>query len=76
MATAELKHLIKMVNQISKNIATEESEQAVIDKTTIHIQRFWAGSMKRDIMHYVERDGSGLEPLALSAVRQLTKPRT
>jgi formate dehydrogenase subunit delta len=74
MATAELQHLIKMVNQIAKNIAAGESQKDVIEKTAGHIQRFWAGSMKREIVGYVECGGEGLDPLALSAVQQLSKP--
>jgi formate dehydrogenase subunit delta len=73
MATAEVEQLIKMVNQIARNVAVGESDQRIIEKTAGHIQRFWAASMKREILHYVECDEEGLEPLALAAVQQLLK---
>ncbi len=74
MVTAELEHLIKMANQIANNIAAGESEQFVIEKAADHIQRFWAGPMKQQILQYIECGGEGLEPLALSALQQLLKP--
>ena len=70
-AATQLGSLIKMANQIADNVPVDLNEIERIDATANHVQRFWARSMKRQIVDYVRRDGSELSQIAQSAIRQL-----
>ncbi len=69
--SAELDHLIKMINQIADNIAIGESDEVAIPRVADHVQRFWARPMKEAITHYAESDGVGLRPAAKAALSLL-----
>ncbi|ARN75970.1 formate dehydrogenase subunit delta [Oceanicoccus sagamiensis] len=69
--SSELDHLIKMINQIASNIAIGENDTVASEKVADHIRRFWAKSMKQQIISYVEQGGDQLQPAAIAAVRLL-----
>jgi formate dehydrogenase subunit delta len=73
MSATELQHLVKMINQISANIATiasaENDELAL--QVADHLQRFWARSMKQKIISYADNDGAGLSIVSKQAVVRL-----
>ncbi|MEM7016763.1 MAG: formate dehydrogenase subunit delta [Pseudomonadota bacterium] len=71
MAATELDHLIKMINQIADNIATEDDDAATAPKVADHIKRFWARPMKEQIIDYAASDGAQLNAVAKLAVSQL-----
>jgi len=61
--------LIKMANEISAYFAAEpDAEQAVRDVAG-HLKRYWEPRMRRQIItYYEERQGAGLNDLALRGV--------
>ena len=73
MSTTELDHLIKMINQIADNIAIGESDDEAAAQLANHIKRFWARSMKDQIIEYADGDGARLKPVAIKAISQLRK---
>ncbi|MFL1464937.1 formate dehydrogenase subunit delta [Marinobacter sp. HN1S83] len=64
-------HLVKMINQIAANCPFQGDPAAVTEATTNHIHKFWAHSMKEDIVAYLESGGEGLSPAAVEAIRAL-----
>jgi len=76
MADVELAHLIKMINQIADNIAIGEEADVACEKLLIHIQRFWARSMKQRIIQYANTGGGELRPMARDAISQLQDQST
>lgn len=72
MPDVELEHLIKMINQISENIACSESDASRVSAIAAHVEKFWARSMKKKILAYADADGSMLNPLSKKAVQKLT----
>lgn len=69
----ELDHLIKMINQIADNIAIGEDAETTATKVNGHLTRFWARSMKEQIIAYAAADGEQLNPVAKIAVSQLSQ---
>jgi formate dehydrogenase subunit delta len=72
MANEQLNQLIKMVNQIANN-NSHQTETESVDLILNHLKKFWALSMKKQIIEYAKQDGEDLVPLAKVAVRELTK---
>ena len=71
MSSSELEHLIKMINQIADNLATEEGDDARARLLASHVKKFWAPSMINTISQYAENEGEKLQPVALIALRLL-----
>lgn len=69
MSHDQLGSLIRMANQIATNNVHYGDE--AVSRISLHLQRFWARSMKRQIIDYLEADGSHLTPLARQAVERL-----
>lgn len=70
MSRSQLDALIHMVNQI----ATHNAHYAdATERVHAHLQKFWARGMKRQIVVYLDEDGSQLSPLALAAVERLAR---
>ena len=42
-----------------------------VARTVDHIERFWAPSMQKSLVAYVDEGGGGLKPGTLDAVRKL-----
>jgi len=66
-------NLIRMVNRIGAFFeAMPDRSQATLDIAQ-HIQRFWEPRMRRQLLaHVEERDGEGIDPLVLAALRRLS----
>ncbi len=62
--------LIHMVNQIVENNQHGGPEKAAA-ATSVHMKKFWARSMKEDIIEYLKTDGSDLSDTAKLAVGML-----
>ncbi|MFT5706153.1 MAG: formate dehydrogenase subunit delta [Oceanospirillaceae bacterium] len=69
MRTAK-QQLIHMVNQIAENNQHGGEENAA-SVTCVHMQKFWARSMKADIIKCLETDADELSAAARSAIKQL-----
>jgi formate dehydrogenase subunit delta len=62
--------LVRMANQIARNLAIQGEERAV-DAAAKHIRLFWEPRMKAAIFAHIDAGGEGLDPLALKALRKL-----
>ena len=71
MPTTELDHLVKMVNQIADNISIGEDDATIALKVADHLNRFWARSMKEQIVAYAKNDGRSLNAAAKLAIARL-----
>lgn len=63
--------LIKMANEIASNIAPGRSQDEAATMMTDHIIRFWAVSMKMQIIECLKTDSNQLEPTATQAIESL-----
>ncbi|MHB0776518.1 formate dehydrogenase subunit delta [Halomonas sp. WWR20] len=73
MSDQQLQNLVKMVNQIAAHQHGDETQSA--QRVATHLQKFWARSMKAQIIAYLDDDGSDLSPLAREAVVHLREIR-
>jgi hypothetical protein len=63
--------LIKMANETACNIAPGRSQNEAASMMTDHIVRFWAISMKLQIIDCLEAGSKQLEPTATQAIQSL-----
>lgn len=73
MSDQQLQHLVRMVNQIAANQHGDKAQAA--QSVATHLQKFWARSMKAQIIAYLDDNGSELSPLAREAVVRLRHAR-
>ncbi|MCV6612813.1 MAG: formate dehydrogenase subunit delta [Amphritea sp.] len=69
MGNHQLNSLIKMVNQIAANNTHIGDEAEAAQMVASHLGKFWARSMKQQIIEYRENDGSELLPVANQAIQ-------
>lgn len=74
MSDEQVQHLVRMINQISANNLHHDSDEAAAEAVASHLRKFWARSMKQQIIQYAEDDGTALSPVSRLAVSQLTPP--
>ena len=61
--------LIKMTNQITSFWQSEVDEEAAAKEVATHLRRYWEPRMRAQMLtYYAERQGSGLNDVAKSAV--------
>ena len=65
--------LVMMANQIATFFAAQ-GEARAIPQIADHIEKFWDRRMRLQIIAHVEAGGAGLNPLAKSALANLTMP--
>ncbi|NIC05285.1 formate dehydrogenase subunit delta [Billgrantia bachuensis] len=70
MSRSQLDTLIHMANQIAINNAHYAD---AAERIHTHLKKFWARSMKHQIIDYLREDGSQLSPLARQAIEQLAQ---
>ena len=58
--------LIRMANQIANNFVAYPADVAK-DKLATHLARFWEPRMLSDLYAYVEKDGTGIQPIVREA---------
>jgi formate dehydrogenase subunit delta len=64
--------LIKMANQITSFWEGELGEEAAAKEVATHLRRYWEPRMRAQMLtYYAERQGSGLNEVAKSAVEIL-----
>lgn len=73
MTDEQLHHLIRMVNQISANNLHHGDEGEAAHVVADHLKKFWARSMKAQIIAYARDDGAELSPVSRLAIRQLAE---
>ena len=62
--------LIRMANQIAHNFSAYPPEVAKT-KIETHLGRFWEPRMLSDLFDYMDKDGSGIEPVVKTAALAL-----
>jgi formate dehydrogenase subunit delta len=62
--------MVHSVNQIAQYFSTYPREEAVAGVAE-HIQKFWEKRMRQQLNEYIASGGSGLNELALEAVKRL-----
>lgn len=67
----DVAHLVKMANQIADNFSFHDD---AVERTTDHLQRFWAPSLRSRIVDFEAAGGDGLNAVARAAVRRLAAP--
>lgn len=71
MSQDSLATLIQMVNQIADNHRYHGSDEAAAEHVAIHLKKFWARSMKRQLIEGAGRDASQLSPVVKLAIKRL-----
>ncbi|GEN23019.1 formate dehydrogenase subunit delta [Halomonas cupida] len=61
-------HLVRMVNQIATNLSHERDAAT---RVRVHLEKFWARSMKQRLIACLDDPGHKLTPLAHEAVKHL-----
>ena len=64
-------NLIKMANQIARNIGVGASEKERISNVENHINLFWARPMREKICAALDDHGGGLSPTASKALSKV-----
>jgi len=64
----EIEQLVKMANQIADNFSFHED---AVDRLADHLQRFWAPSMRKKLIEFLDAGGDGLKPDVIVAVKRL-----
>ena len=64
----EIDQLVKMANQIADNFSFHED---AVDRLADHLQRFWAPSMRKKLIEFLDAGGGGLKPDVIAAVKRL-----
>ena len=66
----EIEQLIKMANQIADNLVFQDD---AAERTADPLRRFWAPSMRQQLLDYSAAGGDGLKPAARAAVQRLAE---
>jgi formate dehydrogenase subunit delta len=59
--------LVRMVNQIAANVSYQGPDEAAASVAS-HLNRFWAPSMRTQLLEFVASGGAGLDDLARRAL--------
>lgn len=66
-----VEHLITMANQIGDFFSSYPDQAQAQEDIAHHIQRFWARSMRQQILRHVnESQGEGLLPIVATAIKE------
>ena len=67
----DVARLVTMVNDIAAFFDSESGGSAAAEGVRLHLQKFWAPRMRREIIAHMEKGGAGLCPTAQAAVEKL-----
>ena len=67
----DVARLVTMVNDIAAFFDSESGGSAAAEGVRLHLQKFWAPRMRREIIAHVEKGGAGLCSTARAAVEKL-----
>lgn len=71
MSDQQLQQLIKMINQIGANNLHHDNDDEAADMVAQHLKKFWAPSMREQLIRYTATDGEELSPVSRLAVVKL-----
>lgn len=69
MTDREVQSLIRMANDIAANFSFQAD---AVEQVANHLLRFWAPSMRQQIIAHLDEGGEGLTETAQQAVRRLS----
>ncbi len=72
MANEQVRHLVRMVNQITLNLGEARDPVMAAEQTEQHLRRFWTPAMRRELQDYWQGGGEGLSPVAQRVAEALT----
>lgn len=73
MSDQQLNNLIKMLDQIIANNLHHGDDDKVTDVAADHLQKFWARSMKQQVIAYASENPAGLSQLSRQAINKLAE---
>ena len=62
--------LVRMANEIARNMRTMGGDQAAI-ATATHLKSFWTPGMRASIIAHLDAGGEGLDAIAREALQEL-----
>ncbi|MDO6489454.1 formate dehydrogenase subunit delta [Colwellia sp. 6_MG-2023] len=71
MSSSQIENLVSMLNQIANNNNYKKTDEETAKVVANHVKRFWARSMKENILKYAANDGAQLSPTIKLALAQL-----
>lgn len=71
MSNQQVDSLIRMINQIAANNAHHDTDEQAAEAVAGHLNKFWALSMRKDLVQYAQNDGADLSPLSRMAATKL-----
>lgn len=71
MSNQQVDSLIRMINQIAANNAHHDTEEQAAEAVAGHLNKFWALSMRKDLVSYAQKGGADLSPLSRMAAARL-----
>ena len=71
MSGAEIRHLVKMANQIAANIGAGAAQDDTAERVEDHIKRFWARPMRDTLCARLDEYREQLHPAALGALQRI-----
>lgn len=66
----KLEKLIRMANEIARNLRAQPGDQAVV-ATAEHLRSFWTPGMRASLIAHARAGGDGLDPIAAQALARL-----
>lgn len=63
-------HLVTMANQIGDFFQSYPDQELAKKEIVTHLKRFWASSMREQLMEHVKHQGAGLHPIVRDAITQ------
>ena len=69
MGVKQVRHLVKMADQIALNLGAGR-DPAAADRTAEHIERFWTPAMTRQLVVFW-REGGEMAPVVAAALAKL-----
>jgi formate dehydrogenase subunit delta len=64
----KIEQLITMANQIGTFFKSSPDQEQAKQDIVMHLKRFWALTMRLQLLEHVQQDGQGLEPLVKQAI--------
>ena len=61
----QIDHLVKMANQIARNVGAQSDLDTAAAKTSDHLRRFWTPAMRQRLAAYGRAGGEGLSPAVM-----------
>ncbi len=71
MSQSQAAHLVLMANQIAANNSYGDDIEQTASVVFAHVKKFWARSMKQQIVEYAKTDSRDMNPAVKRAVELL-----